>query len=168
MRYGISLKIHQSSSAFSVLCALFPLCNAGPTIFLAVLSKLELRFSCQILGCRSSLIGNTRGYTRFISDTLLLSCISEKAGLVTSHNVVKCLWMLSLACSVSIWFICREWVQNLGKEISILRRVSPFNMQEELVLMLWKARKIVQIKEKIRFRLKKEVESACFQLMSII
>jgi len=59
-------------------------------------------------------------------------------------------------------------VQNLGKEISILRRVSPFNMQEELVLMLWKARKIVQIKEKIRFRLKKEVESACFQLMSII
>lgn len=55
-----------------MLCALFPLCNAGPTIFLAVLSKLELRISCQILGCRSSLIGNTRGYTHFLYATAIV------------------------------------------------------------------------------------------------
>lgn len=96
----ISFKIQQSSSAFSVPRVFFPLCNDGPTIFFAVLSELELRFSCQILGCRSSLIGNTQGYTRFICDSLLHSCISEKAGLVTSHSVVKSLCVLSLVCSV--------------------------------------------------------------------
>ena len=122
----LSFKIHQSSSAFSILCALFPWCNAGPTTFLAVLSKPELRFSCQILGCRSSLIGNTQGYTHFTTCILLLSCISEKAGLVTSRNIVKSLCILSLASMFSsIWFICRVSAKMQARKAAYLG-VSPF------------------------------------------
>lgn len=96
MRYG---GLSQNSASLE-LHALFAVCHAGPGTAPPALPKLELMFSCQIAGCRNSLTGNGPWYTRFTPYTPLLSCVSENAGLLRSHNAEKSLCLCSLACRV--------------------------------------------------------------------